>query len=171
MIFVTHDQDEAMSLGDKIVVMNDGTPEQIGTPYEIYNQPQTIFVAEFIGSPNINLFECRVRDSSDDTILESSTFEITVSGSTAKSLTQHVGDTITVGIRPEDIKITDSGLFEAEVTLTEPHGSNEVVYLDAGETEVRMETEQGVLQEAQQVNISFETGDMVLFNPDGERIV
>lgn len=170
MIFVTHDQDEAMSLGDKIVVMNQGHTEQVGTPYEIYSQPATLFVAQFIGSPTINLFDCYVRSDGDEIVLDAGDFEVTVAADTYRSLDQFAGEEVTVGIRPEKIKNEDPELFNAKVTITEPHGSSEVAYLEESNLEIRMETEQGLLEENQTVGVSFDPKDIIIFDPNGERV-
>lgn len=104
MIYVTHDQTEAMTLADRMVVLNNGAIEQVGTPMEIYRQPATLFVAGFIGSPSMNLI--------DATIIETSN-----SG--------------TVGIRPEHISISrQSGEWSARVVHTDNLGAETIVYLD-----------------------------------------
>jgi ABC-type sugar transport system ATPase subunit len=96
MVFVTHDQVEAMTMGDRIAVMNDGRLEQVGTPDEIYNSPATLFVAGFIGSPPMNLVA--TRDIAD--LLHSGTDDW-------RNLTSiENGDAVTLGVRPQHLRIS-----------------------------------------------------------------
>jgi ABC-type sugar transport system ATPase subunit len=97
-IFVTHDQIEAMTLGDRIVVINKGIVEQVGTPKDIYSKPNTKFVAEFIGSPQMNIFNCKINNGIAK--IDNHSFNLN------KSL--NVEDA-SIGIRPDDMQISDSG--------------------------------------------------------------
>ena len=107
MIYVTHDQVEAMTLADRIVVLRDGQIEQVGTPLELYESPQSLFVASFIGSPKMNLIE----------------------GDKAKPFNAH-----TVGIRSEHMTVSpDSGTWSGTVIHTENLGSDSYVYIDMGQ--------------------------------------
>ena len=99
-IFVTHDQTEAMTLGDRIVVINNGVVEQVGTPKEIYSKPNTKFVAEFIGSPQMNLFNCKIENG----IAHIADMKINLNNST------NIEDA-SLGIRPDDILISDLSLI------------------------------------------------------------
>nr|WP_153365890.1 sn-glycerol-3-phosphate ABC transporter ATP-binding protein UgpC [Rhizobium sp. ICMP 5592] len=108
MIYVTHDQVEAMTLADKIVVMNAGTIEQIGSPMELYNRPANVFVAGFIGSPQMNLIP-------------------------AEKLEQ--GDAKTIGIRPEHITLSrEQGTWAAKVVHVEHLGADTIIYLESDQT-------------------------------------
>ena len=120
-IFVTHDQTEAMTLGDRIVVINDGIVEQVGTPKEIYSNPNTKFVAEFIGSPQMNLFDCSIKNG------------IAKIGEAQVNLDnlKNINDA-SIGIRPDDIQITDSGKFESKANLVEYLGSDMIIYSSIG---------------------------------------
>ena len=106
MIYVTHDQVEAMTMADKIVVLNAGRIEQVGSPMELYNHPASPFVAGFIGSPKMNLFE----------------------GDVAKAM----GCT-TYGIRPEHLEITEDGIWGGKVRHLERLGADTILYLDTKE--------------------------------------
>src|SRR5690242_16016420 len=102
-IYVTHDQVEAMTLGDRVVVMKDGLVQQVGEPLELYNQPANRFVAGFIGSPAMNFAAVTVTESNGSLIAESSGLRIKLPDETAERLRGHVGRQITLGVRPEDL--------------------------------------------------------------------
>ncbi|KAB0265729.1 ABC transporter ATP-binding protein [Microvirga brassicacearum] len=111
MIYVTHDQIEAMTLADKIVVLRDGLVEQVGTPRELYERPDNLFVAQFIGSPKMNILPI---------------------GSVAGALPAHPNRASHVGMRPEDLKLTDpgSGLVSGRVLLSEYTGASSLLHVE-----------------------------------------
>ena len=132
-IFVTHDQVEAMTLADRIVVIDQGRIAQMGTPHDIYHRPQSRFVADFIGSPTINIFDATVQPDGE-------------TATTSFGLTLHVdglepeivgANRITLGVRPENLVIGDRGL---PVTLEhiEDMGNQKVLFCDARGTEIRV---------------------------------
>ena len=123
-IFVTHDQTEAMTLGDRIVVINNGIVEQVGTPKDIYSKPNTKFVAEFIGSPQMNIFNCKI----DNGIAQIDNNSININ----KSLNV---DDASIGIRPDDIQISDSGSITCKANLVEYLGSDMIIYSSIGDQE------------------------------------
>ncbi len=114
-VYVTHDQIEAMTMADKIVVMHDGRVEQMGQPLELYDRPQNQFVAGFIGSPAMNFIPGRI-DSG--TLVGSGSMRIGLDG----NVMQHQGRDVILGIRPEHLALGDDG-FAAEVVVVEPTGS------------------------------------------------
>jgi multiple sugar transport system ATP-binding protein len=114
IIYVTHDQTEAMTLGTRIVVLKDGIIQQVDTPQNLYNAPQNIFVAGFIGSPQMNLVDSKVVEESGSVYLEMGpVYKVKLSESKGKKLVDngYVGKTVVAGIRPEDIH--DEELFLA----------------------------------------------------------
>ena len=123
-IFVTHDQTEAMTLGDRIVVINNGIVEQVGTPKDIYSKPNTKFVAEFIGSPQMNIFNCKI----DNGIAKIDNNSIILD----KSINT---DDASIGIRPDDIQISDSGSISCKANLVEYLGSDMIIYSSIGDQE------------------------------------
>ena len=123
-IFVTHDQTEAMTLGDRIVVINNGIVEQVGTPKDIYSKPNTKFVAEFIGSPQMNIFNCKI----DNGIAKIDNNSINLD----KSINI---DDASIGIRPDDIQISDSGSISCKANLVEYLGSDMIIYSSIGNQE------------------------------------
>ena len=124
-LYVTHDQVEAMSMGDKVGVLNHGRIVQIGTPYEIYNHPRDTFVATFVGSPAMNLLTAQVRVGR--LVVEPGKLEIPVEGDVAVR-TPTGADRITLGVRSEDVLLGEGGL-EGQVYAVENHGVEKVVTL------------------------------------------
>ncbi|MDD6798212.1 MAG: TOBE domain-containing protein, partial [Clostridia bacterium] len=114
IIYVTHDQTEAMTLGTRIVVLKDGIIQQVDTPQNLYNSPQNLFVAGFIGSPQMNLVDAKVVENAGVVTLElGANFSIKLPEAKGKKLIEqgYVGKTVVAGIRPEDIH--DEELFLA----------------------------------------------------------
>src|SRR5499427_6282266 len=137
-IYVTHDQVEAMTLGDRVVVMKDGVVQQVGEPLELYNQPANRFVAGFIGSPAMNFAAVTVTEADGSLIAENSGLHIKLPDATAQRLRGHVGREITLGVRPEDIHVAGpadaAGLcFDAVVEVVEKLGSEILLDLQVGD--------------------------------------
>ncbi len=115
-VYVTHDQVEAMTLADRIVVMNEGKIEQVGTPDEIYNTPASVFVAKFMGTPPMNIFQVKISNGKMDFL-----------GTEVE--TGSSDDTLFVGIRPEAIQDEESDIsIEVAVTMVERLGSENIIY-------------------------------------------
>ena len=126
MIYVTHDQVEAMTLGDRIAVMRKGVLQQVADPFTLYQRPANQFVAGFIGSPPINFFRGTLKDGG---VLAVEGTSLTLPPPIAQSLAGSVGRPITVGVRPEDLTLTSAGpdaVIEGVVEVREPLG-NEVL--------------------------------------------
>ena len=131
MIFVTHDQVEAMTLADRVVVLNAGRIEQIGAPLELYFQPRNLFVAGFIGSPRINLLEAIVRSASAFDL------QATLADGAALSIPVQPGrlredNRVTIGVRPENFALSEDGPISGRVTIVERLGQETIVYVDLG---------------------------------------
>jgi multiple sugar transport system ATP-binding protein len=126
-VYVTHDQTEAMTMGDRIAILNDGVLQQVATPLEAYHQPANLFVAGFIGEPSMNFFEMEVQGDR----LTGDRFDYSLSQETREA----VGDAthVTLGIRPEDVEIVGESAgdhdFGAVVDVVEPMGNENNVYL------------------------------------------
>ena len=126
MIYVTHDQTEAMTLADQIVVLNQGRVEQAGPPLELYNTPKNLFVAGFIGSPRMNIVQAQLARQGEQWILKSGQTKITI-----KSLSNLVeGENCSFGIRPEHVKLANVEEADASVVveLTEQLGGETYIY-------------------------------------------
>jgi multiple sugar transport system ATP-binding protein len=138
MVYVTHDQAEAMTMGDRIVVMRDGVVQQVADPIELYDNPANKFVAGFIGTPPMNFFEGTLSANGSLSFNEGSC-EIPLPDAWKDKLAGHNGKKVTFGIRPEDIgslqaeNIDGAPKIKAKVEVTEPMGSETYVYLNTGQ--------------------------------------
>ena len=131
-IYVTHDQTEAMTLGDRIVIMKDGYIQQIGTPQEVFNHPSNLFVAGFIGSPQMNFFDAELIREGDKYFVELEGVRIALSDEKNANLKRNGADSceITLGIRPEHTDISDEGI-PATVDVSELMGSSVHLHMTA----------------------------------------
>ena len=137
-IYVTHDQVEAMTLGDRVVVMRDGVVQQVGEPLELYHSPANKFVAGFIGSPAMNVASVSVTESNGSLIAENSGMRIKVPDETAQRLRGHIGREITLGVRPEDLTVAssadvDNPCFDAVAEVVEQLGSEILLDMKVGD--------------------------------------
>ena len=149
-IYVTHDQIEAMTMADKIVVMRDGRVEQIGSPLELYDQPANLFVAGFIGSPAMNLLEGTVRSGQVDL---GSTLVAMPAGATGTE-----GQKVMLGIRPEHLALRDgSAPIKAIVEVVEPTGADTLVFCKIGNNGITI-----VLHD----RLSARVGEPIVLQPD-----
>lgn len=167
-LYVTHDQVEAMTLADRIVLLNAGSVEQFGTAQELYERPASLFVAGFMGSPKMNFFEAVVEAAGEHQatvrIGGGSVLSVAADASAARS-----GDRVTVGIRPEHLRL-GSGGFSGTVALVESLGSVRYAYL-ASETSaeplvMQLSPEQSVAQE-QRLQLTASPGECHLFDSSG----
>ncbi len=138
MVYVTHDQVEAMTMGDRIVVMKDGVVQQIDTPLNLYNYPKNKFVAGFIGSPAMNFLEGTI-DRDDGLVFVADEIKLRIPDGFAKELGAYTGKSVILGIRPEDIygaqdapTLAQPAQAQARVEVVEPMGNEIIVYLAAG---------------------------------------
>jgi multiple sugar transport system ATP-binding protein len=137
-IYVTHDQVEAMTLGDRVVVMKDGLVQQVGDPLELYNRPANKFVAGFIGSPAMNFATVTMQDGNGRLTAKNAGLEIEVPGPHAERLRPHVGRDLTMGIRPEDLHVANTAdpanlTFASKVEVVEKLGSEILLDVRVGE--------------------------------------
>ena len=139
MLYVTHDQTEAMTMGDRIVVMKDGRIQQNDSPLNLYNFPANQFVAGFIGSPSMNFFEGRLTNGAGGLVFDEGGIQLPLPSSQAGGLGDHAGQEVVLGIRPEDIHDpatmapgVDAVEIEATVEVVEPMGNEVFLYLTTG---------------------------------------
>jgi multiple sugar transport system ATP-binding protein len=140
-VYVTHDQVEAMTMGDRVAVMRDGKIVQVDTPQALYDQPGDLFVAGFMGSPAMNLVRARV-ENGDDLQVVVGTQRLTLPSSRRSTLSPYAGREVVLGIRPEAVDASTNGagtghVLELPVLLTEALGSDLLVHLDVDAPEVR----------------------------------
>ena len=168
MVYVTHDQVEAMTMADKIVVLDAGLIAQVGSPLELYHKPDNLFVAGFIGSPKMNFIGGTVKSADGTTV----SVDLGALGTIAlpRAATDIVGQTVTVGIRPEHLKL-GAGAFSLTITpkIIEHLGIHTVLYatLPAGENFVGLFEGNPEVQEAAPVELSFALDQVHLFDAAG----
>jgi multiple sugar transport system ATP-binding protein len=139
MVYVTHDQVEAMTMADRIVILNAGHVEQVGPPLDVYHTPRTVFAAGFLGSPKMNFLKGEVAEVASDGVV------VSLSGggkvkARVKSDGAKVGDSVTLGIRPEHLRVTagDKGPLTASVQLVEDLGDHSIMHFDREAVEGRV---------------------------------
>lgn len=177
MIYVTHDQTEAMTLADRIVIMDEGVIQQVGSPFEVYNSPNNEFVASFIGSPAMNLNEVTY---SDGKILADG-FELAVSVPTKKVLDEngYEGKQIIFGIRPEDIHSEQIALDTYPETIVEPTivvaeltGAESILYLDLNGTEmVAVVDARDHHEPGKTIKVTFDMNKAHFFDKNTEKVI
>jgi multiple sugar transport system ATP-binding protein len=135
MVYVTHDQVEAMTLANRIVVMRNGKIQQIGAPAEVYDKPDNLFVAGFLGSPSMNFLHGMLSQNQDALFFESAALRVNVQTYPFQE-PPVPGMEVILGIRPENVRIHAQGAFAGKVSLIEPMGSHHIVWLECGETQL-----------------------------------
>ena len=173
VIFVTHDQVEAMTLADRIVVMNNGKFEQVGTPQELYDNPQTLFVAGFIGSPAMNFTTGKVVEHNDVLSIQlGNKMSLALPKERSERYQKYLGSTLTFGIRPEHVTEKRSHTnstqldFDATVQAAEPMGMDTLVYMDLDGIEMNARTEpRAVLEVGKSMSFTIDMGHMHLLDP------
>ncbi|MBV6658092.1 MAG: sn-glycerol-3-phosphate ABC transporter ATP-binding protein UgpC [Devosiaceae bacterium] len=165
MIYVTHDQVEAMTLADKIVVLSAGRIEQVGSPRELYERPGNLFVAQFIGSPKMNILPCSTSGDS---------FAIEGHGSGGFPHSEHDATATKIGIRPEHIDIgpEDTGHVHGVIDVVEYLGADTYLYITPDEMETLIVRAPGseVFKEGTRVGLTFRDGHTHFFAEDGRAI-
>jgi multiple sugar transport system ATP-binding protein len=165
-VYVTHDQLEAMQMGDKIVVMNHGVVEQWGAPQEIYDFPATMFVADFIGSPPMNFlrFEAALAPGAETVPLSGASVPLPRLAQPAAS------GRYALGVRPEHVRLSDEGSFRGLVLATEYLGTTQIVTLDSpnGGLKARVPSSRAV-QVGERVGLTFTTRTLSLFDAETGR--
>ena len=169
-VYVTHDQTEAMTMGDRIAILNDGELQQVAEPEVCYDEPNNRFVAGFIGSPSMNFFEVTVESMSDGVTVEGESFRTDLDVPLATG-------TYMLGVRPEDLRLADeAGRIPADVDVVEPMGADNYLYLnpptdDGVEKEIIARVDSTFRPEpGERVALDFDAEDVHFFNETGERV-
>ncbi|WP_267642080.1 ABC transporter ATP-binding protein [Haloarchaeobius amylolyticus] len=167
-IYVTHDQEEAMTMGDRIVILKDGELQQVGQPKEVYNNPTNEFVGGFVGSPSMNFLDVEVHDEAGRISLKGPDgFDFQLAEAETSALRRvNSGDDVRLGIRPEDVFVTDGGANAQTTTLDvlEPIGSDNYLYLDIGDDFIARVDSDIEPEPGQQIQITFDSNDVHLFD-------
>jgi ABC-type sugar transport system ATPase subunit len=171
-IYVTHDQEEAMTLADRIVVMRDGIIEQIGSPMQIYSEPVSYFVADFFGSPSMNLVPGEIVGGDGGVRFRSPRFDVQLPERLATDGTGKA----TLGIRPEHVgvRISTDGANRLPIRLVEPLGKDTLLYFDDGTDRAFVAVSEGLelaeLKTGTPVSLQFDPARLFLFGADGRRL-
>ncbi|MDT2822985.1 sn-glycerol-3-phosphate ABC transporter ATP-binding protein UgpC [Enterococcus devriesei] len=177
-IYVTHDQTEAMTMADRIVIMKDGFIQQIGTPKEVYNNPQNVFVAGFIGSPAMNFFRVTIKNGY---ITDGNALRIKIPEGKNKVLLEkgYEGKTIIFGIRPEDIhteqivlESTPGSTLQAEVVVSELLGAETMLYTKTASTEFISKVDaRDFHKPGAQIELAFDMNKAHFFDLETEQVI
>jgi multiple sugar transport system ATP-binding protein len=159
-VYVTHDQLEAMSLGDQVAVLKDGLVQQVGTPHDIFSDPANLFVAQFIGTPPMNVLDGRMLEKAHKRL--------------RNTVARQDEGRILLGIRPAHIRISadGEGFFDGQISLISSLGNEKLLYIGVkGQEILATVTDTGDFEEGQTVRIDFDERDLFLFRKkDGARI-
>ncbi len=175
-IYVTHDQVEAMTLGQRVAVMRRGVIQQVDTPQTLYDHPTNLFVAGFIGSPAMNFLRAEVAEEAGVLVLRGEGYQVRVPEDRAEALLPYKGRTVTFGIRPENLNFDPDGaaesFVEVQITVVEPLGDEQVIYGDVGGQEVVAQLDpRAQLEPEQTLRLGVEMEHMHAFDPDDEQSV
>jgi len=178
-IYVTHDQVEAMTMGDRIVVMKDGLVQQVDTPLNLYDRPANLFVAGFIGSPAMNFIDSALADAGGRLLIDAGSFRLEVPSDLVSQARPWAGRRVVFGVRPEDIAdramangAQPAWTIKATVDVHEPLGSDSILYLTAGahsivaRVDARTQARMG-----DSVEVIFNMRKMHLFNPETQQAI
>jgi multiple sugar transport system ATP-binding protein len=175
-IYVTHDQVEAMTLGDRVVVMKDGYVQQVGTPWEIYTQPVSLFVAGFIGSPAMNFLDVAIEGEGDEVFMRHDGARIVTPPERRAALGRYAGRTVTLGVRPEHITLGSPDAANGlggRIDVTEQLGSEllaDVVVGDASLIVSRIDPERR-LETGENVSLVLHASRLHFFDRDTEAAI
>jgi len=179
MIYVTHDQVEAMTMGDRIVIMKDGYIMQVGAPLEVYDHPNNVFVAGFIGSPSMNFFRGRLVKADGAMKVDIGNVQVKVPDAYTASYDGYLNKEVIFGIRPEDI--VDAfpedrrGTWEklqAVVEVIEPLGAEVILELSKGEHAFTARVDPHSKSKLnEEVSVYFDMGKMHLFDPNSDQVI
>ena len=185
-IYVTHDQVEAMTLADRIVVLKDGIIQQIDDPISLYSEPNNMFVGGFIGSPAMNFLKATIKEKGDDLVLVGKgDFEVTIPEEMSKAMKElqtYIDKEVALGIRPENIldpavhdddEYDPENLIDAQVEVVEPMGSEINLYLDVGAEEsiVAVVDVNSDADVGDEMEFAFDMNKMHIFDAETEEAI
>ncbi|MFT9057827.1 MAG: ATP-binding cassette domain-containing protein, partial [Ethanoligenens sp.] len=189
-IYVTHDQIEAMTMGDRIVVMKDGLVQQVDTPQNLYEKPTNVFVAGFMGSPQMNFLDAKLVEKDGQTIVEfgdisSATpdgkYTVVLPGGKVKgsNIKEYVGKDVILGIRPEHLhdegiflSAAEQGIVDAHVDVTEMMGAETYLYLTiAGQSVTARVSPRTPVKPGDDIQIALDVNKIHLFDKETEKVI
>jgi len=169
LIYVTHDQVEAMTMSDRVAVMNDGRLEQLDMPETVYYHPNNVWVAGFIGSPAMNFFDCTFKTRDGGGVLDAGEFSIEVENDFAEVVRKNAsGPEVILGIRPEDVSVTkkrEPGSIDASVYVVEPIGDCVIVDANVGKNLVKARADASFVADIEEkVYLTFNQSKIHVFD-------
>lgn len=178
IIYVTHDQIEAMTMGDRIVVMRDGIIQQVGAPLEIYDNPNNVFVAGFIGTPPMNFLDGVVKEENGKLVVDFEVFKVRIPEGKFKNVRQYLNKPVIFGIRPESIleadnvQAADEDIVVATVDVSELMGSEIYLYMSAGNCSfVARVDSHSKARDGEKHRVVFDGNKMHLFDKETEKAI
>ena len=165
MVYVTHDQIEAMTMADKIVVMKDGLIQQIGSPLTLYNEPENLFVAGFIGSPPMNFMPVTIVKDGNKLIADEGEFKIEIPSEYESILKDYEGKSVTMGVRPENLMVNPDGTKENSITATV-----RVIEQLGEEIQLHLETDASSIIAKVPPHLNFKVDQQICFTPAADKI-
>ncbi|MBC8547099.1 sn-glycerol-3-phosphate ABC transporter ATP-binding protein UgpC [Clostridiaceae bacterium NSJ-31] len=181
-VYVTHDQTEAMTMGDRIVVMKDGLIQQVDTPQNLYEKPCNLFVAGFIGSPQMNFIDCVLNKKGEEFVASFSEYDIPIPQGKAEPevLERYLGKPVVIGVRPENIhdepaflqSADKRSLVDARVDLAEMMGSEIYLYLDcSGKKLIAKVPSRSTAKTDDRLQVALDVQRMHLFEKESETVI
>jgi multiple sugar transport system ATP-binding protein len=178
-IYVTHDQTEAMTMGDRIAVLNDGKMQQVDSPLALFNQPANMFVAGFIGTPAMNFLQATLEGEDGRVYVKTDALRLQLPERCAARVRERVGRSVVFGVRPDDIydrslasQVGDGSEATLTVDVMEPMGSTVYVYLTTGKhaliADLDAETK---AKDGEPLDVVFDMGKTHLFDPETEVVL
>ncbi|MCP4419809.1 MAG: ABC transporter ATP-binding protein [Chloroflexi bacterium] len=173
-VFVTHDQSEAMSMADRIVVMKDGEIMQVGTPEDVYDRSANIFVADFIGTPPTNFMDAELTVANGRSHLSNAHFNFELTGNVATRLQKHSKKHLVIGIRPENLELVgaDNAVFSADCLVAEPQGSHQIVAVELDDKLMKIvASSRPKIKSGELIHLAFKQNAIHFFDKEsGQRI-
>ena len=176
-VYVTHDQVEAMTMADRIAIMNYGLLQQLATPDNVYYHPQSLFVAGFIGSPPTNFIDCTLTEKNGECLIDAAVFTLPITGKIGDAIKQQATSSeLILGVRPEDILVHKKRIpaanIEGEVYVLEPLGSEIILDLKVGENLIKAKTPPDFrVDTGDRVWLSFDTNKIHVFDKKTEKAI
>ncbi len=175
VVYVTHDQVEAMTMGDRIAVMHDGIMQQIDKPSVVYNNPANMFVAGFMGSPPMNFMKCTIEKQGEELVAKTHDFSIALPAALAEKAAAYVGKKLILGARPEHVACEEEGklpgnTFDAVADVIEVLGSEELINITVNSEDFTVRTKKNArLKEGNTLSFRLNPNKLCLFDPETEK--
>lgn len=173
-VYVTHDQSEAMTLGDRIAIINQGILQQVGDPMVVYRKPANTFVARFMGTPPMNLLKAKVLEQRGRKYIIIDTLKLALDEETSGYLSALESPEVIIGIRPEDIKLTEhgsAGMFATSVRFVERLGSEFILYGNIGNNKVLIKLNEDLgVKEGDKIAFSIHPRNLHIFDINGRNL-